>query len=63
MQQDEMLRHLKDIRDGINRMAGGNVSMNDNSTTVTNNSGIVMPRGATVDLLDGGLALGVSGPR
>lgn len=39
---------------------GGNVSMDDNSTTVTNTSGIVMPRGATVDLLDGGFALGMS---
>lgn len=45
------------------KSSGANISMDDNSTKVTNNSGIVMPRVATVDLLDAGLALGVSGPR
>lgn len=48
---------------GGTKSPGANISMDDNSTTVTNNSGIVMPRGATVDLLDAGLALGVTGPR
>ena len=42
---------------------GTNVSMDDNSTKITNTSGIVMNRGSVMDLLDGGLALGASGPR
>lgn len=66
MQQDqaESMKEIEAYLASISRGgSGGNVSMDDNSVAVTNNSGIVMPRGATVDLLDAGLALGVTGPR
>lgn len=44
----------------INQLAASVMSSSGGSsnTTITNNSGIVMPRGSTVNLLDGGLALG-----
>lgn len=66
MKQDQA-ESMKEIAAWLASMSdagsgGTNVSMDDNSTKITNTSGIVMNRGPVMDLLDGGLALG-AGPR
>jgi len=56
-QVSEIEKYLATVGTGSGR--GGNVSMDDNSSTVTNNNtGMVMPSGSTSNLLDDGLALG-----